>query len=200
MLKKLLATAAAVFFSGAIAFSANLPLITTPTPAADLQYFLNQVIQSVNSGVGGLQNAQTGAVSTTATTAETTLQSYTLPGGSLSAAGQSVRITCWGATAANSNNKTIKLYFGSTSYATPTFAGNGQSWFLQMVVMRTAAATQATFGTGVAGTGSLTPVAVVASAGAETLASGVLIKCTGTNGTASASDITANGMIVEAIK
>ena len=88
----------------------------------------------------------------------------------------------------------------STSYATPAQASNGQSWWVQMTVMRTAATTQATYGTGVAGTGSLTPVAVVASAGAETLASGVLIKCTGTNGTASASDITANGMIVELVK
>ena len=200
MFKKLLATVAAVFFSGAIAFSANLSLITTPTPAADLQYFLNQLIIAINSGVGGLANAQTGAVSTTATTAETTLQSYTLPASTLATSGQTVRITCWGATAATSNNKTIKLYFGSTSYATPAQASNGQSWWVQLLVMRTAATTQATYGTGVAGTGSLTPVAVVASAGAETLASGVLIKCTGTNGTASASDITANGMIVELVK
>ena len=125
MLKKLLATVAAVGFSGAIAFSANLPLISGPTPASDLQYFLNQVIQSVNSGVGGLQNAQTGAVSTSATTAETTLQSYTLPASTLSAAGQSLRVTCWGTTSATSTNKTIKLYFGSTSYATPAQASNG---------------------------------------------------------------------------
>lgn len=200
MFKKLLATVAAVFFSGAIAFSANLSLITTPTPAADLQYFLNQLIIAINSGVGGLQNAQTGAVSTGATTVESTLQSYTLPGGTLATPGQAVRITCWGATSANSNTKLIKLYFGSTSYATPAQASNGQSWWVQLLVMRTAATTQATYGTGVAGTGSLTPVAVVASAGAETLASGVLIKCTGTNGTASASDITANGMIVELVK
>ena len=200
MLKKLLATAAAVMFSGALAFSANLPLITGPTPAADLQKFLNQVIQSVNTGVGGLQNAQTGATSTTATTAEVTLQSYTLPANTLSTAGQSLRITCWGQTASDSNNKTMKLYFGSTAVSTVAAGSVGQSWWLDMIVMRTAAATQATLQRGFAGTGSVTPIAVVASAGAETLTSGVLIKCTGTNGTASASDITANGMIVESVK
>jgi len=36
--------------------------------------------------------------------------------------------------------------------------------------------------------------------GAETLASSVLIKCTGTNGTANATDITAKGLLVEAIR
>lgn len=200
MFKKLLATAAAVLCSGAIAFSANLSLLTGPQPAADLQSILNTLIRNINSGVGGLQNAQTGAVSTSATTAETTLQSYTLPANSLANAGQSLRITCWGQTASTSNNKTMKLYFGSTAVSTVAAGSVGQSWWLDMIVMRTAATTQATLQRGFAGTGSVTPVAVVASAGAETLTSGVLIKCTGTNGTASASDITANGMIVESIK
>lgn len=200
MFKKVLATCAAVIFSAAIALSANLPLQTGPVDAANLRGIINQLIQSINTGVGGLISAQTGAVATPATTTESTLQSYTLPSNTLSTAGQAVRTTCWGLTGANANTKVMKLYFGASVIATASAASNAQNWYLDFIVMRTAAATQAFLGRGVAGTGSLTPVAVVNTAGTDALTAGVLIKCTGTNGAASASDITATGMIVELIK
>ena len=200
MFKRLLAVLAAVICSGVIASSANLSLFSNTSgcsEASQLLSCINRVIQSINAGVGGLGNAQTAAVSTTATTAETTLQTYTLPGGSLSAAGQSLRVTCWGGTGANTNNKTMKLYFGATAVSTATAATNNKGWFLDYIVMRRTATTEGFLGRGVVDTTAVSPSTADA---AETLASDIVIKCTGTNGTASATDITAQGMIVESIK
>lgn len=186
--------------------AANIPLYTGPAgsnPTADFPIGLgtvNQLVQAVNSGTAGLNNAQVGSVGTTAVTTEEVLQTYTLPANTLSQAGQSLRVTCPFTTGATANNKTVKLYFGASVISTPTYAGNAQVGRLSFMVTRTAAATQKFFGSGMAGTGSLTPVAEVYTAGTDALTAGVVIKCTGTNGTAAANDIIAQAMITELIK
>jgi hypothetical protein len=196
-MKKLLATLSAIVLSGAIAFGANLPLITGPTPAADLQFFLNQLIQSINNGVGGLINAQTAAVATAATTVEQTLQTYSLPASTLSTAGQSVRATCWGTSGAGASNaRSVKLYFGSTAVTTPVLASTG--WSVSYIAMRRTATTQGFDGTAFYGDNKT--ISPTVADGAETLTAAVVIKCTGTDNVASASGITANGMIVELVK
>ena len=200
MFKRIAAVVAALACSAAIAVGANLSLITGPQDPSQLNATINTLIQSINSGVNGTLASATADASTTATTVETTLQTYTLPASQLSANGQALRIQCWGSTGANANNKTIKLYFGGVSMTTGAYAGNAQSWFLRMLVQRRTATTQSVQTEGVAGTGSLTPIAVTNQAGTETLTSTVVIKCTGTNGTASATDITAAGMLVEQLK
>ena len=182
------------------AIAANVPLISGAQDPSNVNANLNQVIQAINANTGGLINAQTGAVATGTGTAEQTLQTFSLPPNTLTSAGQMLRIACWGATGATANNKTVKLYFGSSVITTPTYAGNAQSWYLELIVMRTGAATQAVVGNGMAGTGSVTPVAVYTNAGTEDLTAAVTIKCTGTDGTSAAADITANGMIVTASK
>lgn len=196
---KAFALVAAIAFASPVA-AANLPLLTGPQDPSQLVATLNTLIQTINTGVGGLLNAQTAAVATGAGTTEQTLQTYTMPGGTLSAAGQSVRIKCWGATGATANNKTRKLYFGASVITTATEAANAQTWSLELFAMRTGAATQAVVGTGVAGTGSITVLPVYANAGTDDLTAGVVIKCTGTDGTSAAADITANGMTVELVK
>lgn len=196
MLKRIVTGLVAVVFAAGLASAANISLVTGPQDPSQLNATVNTLIQSINSSVGRI-GAGTTAASSTATTAETTLQQYTLPGGSLTTAGDSVRVSCWGTTATNSNNKTMKLYFGSTVITTPTAATSNKGWRLQMTVLRRTATTQAVDSFGLVDTTSVTPVN---ADGAETLASGVLIKCTGTNGTASAGDITAQGMLVEAIR
>ena len=197
MLKRVLAALAAVFCAGAIAVAANIPLLTGPVDPGNLRGTLNTLIQSINANVGGLLNAQTGSTGTAANTVETTLQQYTMPANTLSAAGQSVRITCWGSTAANGNNKTMKLYFGASVISTGVLTLNDKKWFLTLTVMRTAAATQAVLGSGV---GDATNVATYGNAGTDALTAGVLIKCTGENGTVAANDIVATGMITEVLK
>lgn len=196
MMKRALAALAAVVCAGAIAFAGNVALLTGPQDPSQLIATINTLIQTLNTSFGRI-GVGTTAASTGANTTETTLQQYTLPGGLLANAGDSVRVTCWGITGADANNKTMKLYFGSTSITTATAATNNKGWRLAMTVMRRTATTQAVDGWGLVDTTAVTPQNTDA---AETLASATLIKCTGTNGTASAADITAQGLLVEAIR
>lgn len=205
-LRRLAVLAACGFLVSGAVLATNLPLYTGPAgsnPTADWPVGLgtvNQLVQAVNGGTGGLLNAQTASVATIANTTETTLQQYTLPANTLSQAGQSLRVTCFWNTGATANTKTVKLYFGASVISTLADAANAQNGKLEAIIMRTGAATQKFLGSGIAGTGSLTPVATVYTAGTDALTAGVLIKCTGTNGTAAANDIIANGMITEMIK
>lgn len=177
--------------------AAQLPYVTGVQEASQLQAALNQLIGSINSGVAGLVSAQTGAVGTGADTTEDTMQQYTLPGGTLATAGQSIRVRCWGTTGADINNKSMKLYFGGSSVATPVAATNAKGWFLELLVMKTGANAQSVLGQG---TVDVTPVSPVSITGTDVDTAGVLIKCTGTNGTAVANDVLSRGMTVEVIK
>ena len=200
-MKRLAYALTGLIFTAAIAFAANLSLLSGPNYSDPSQILgtVNTVIQNINNGVGGLLNAQTGTVATTTGTGEQTLQTYTMPANQLASAGQSVRITCWGTTGATSNNKTRKLYFGGTSYATATEAANAQPWSMRMVVMRTGAATQAIYGDGLAGTGGVTPISL-STTGTDDFTTALTIKCPGTDATSAAADITSYGMLVEQIK
>lgn len=196
MLKRLSAALAAIVCAAGIAWGANITQITGPQDPSQLSAVVNGVIQNINTSLGRI-GVGTTAVSTGATTAETTLQQYTLPGGTLANAGDSLRVTCWGNTATSGGTKTMKLYFGSTSFTTPTAATSNKGWSLNYIVTRRTATTQAFNGNGIVDT---TPVTPSTTDAAETLASGITIKCTGTNGNSSASDITAQGLLVEAIR
>lgn len=182
--------------SGIVA-AANLPLLTGPIPASDIQSALNQLIQSINSGTAGLLNAQTGSVATGGGTSEQTLQTFVLPGGTLATAGQTIKVTAFGKTASNSNNKTFKLYFGSEVVSSGTTTINNGAWTSVLYIMKTGASTQIV--QGAFGGGGSTGVQYNAT-GAETDTAGVTIKLTGQDGTDSAGDITCNGMITEIIK
>jgi hypothetical protein len=179
------------------AAAANLPLLSGSQYSEPSQMLatVNTVIQNINSGVGGLANAQTGSVGNTSTS-ETILEQWAVPANTLNAAGQSLRITCWGTTAANSNNKTIKLYFGASVITSGTLTDSNKNWTAQLIVMRTGAATQSVIGTMQHDTTMITPYY---AAGTDDLTADVTAKCTGQSGTAS-NDIVAKGMIVELIK
>ena len=96
---------------------------------------------------GGLGISIGGTISTdTDSTAnsgsgETTMMSHTVT--PLKNNGDEVHIKAWGIYAANANNKTIKLKFGSqTILDTGAIAANDGSWQIEASIIRTAAATQ----------------------------------------------------------
>src|SRR5579862_9858309 len=79
----------------------------------------------------GLINIQTAAAGTGADTTEDTLYTYTLPANAFSIPGKAVRIRAWGTTGATGNNKTVKLYFGATAFASVTSAANAVPWYFE---------------------------------------------------------------------
>lgn len=192
MLKRIMSTVAAIAFAGGIAFAANVPLIVGPVPAADVQSFLNQLIASFNGATGKI-SASVLTAGIPATTAEVTLQQYTLAPNYLAGGGDSIRVTCWGA-GAGSGNKTVKLYFGASQVqASATAAG---FWQLTQIVSRKTATSQGYSGTGLYNAA----INTVGADGTETLTAAVLVKCTGQSAGGATNEVTANGMVVEALK
>lgn len=198
-LKGFLAGIAGVFFASCLAGAANLSLMSGPQDPSQLLASLNTLIQSINFGVNGRLSASVTAVGTT-TTVEQTLMTYTLPANRLATDGDAVRVVCWGQTFANNNSKTIKVYFGNSSISTASFASdlspNGKKWQIELIAMRSGAATQMVTGrASVDGTG----VVIYTNEGTDALTAAVTVKCTGTT-LQSIRDVTAQGMLVEQIK
>lgn len=175
--------------------AANISLLTGPNDPSQGQVTINSLIQSINTGVSGLLNSQYTSSATGAGTSEQTLYTYTLPPNTLKTAGQTLHIKCYGVTAANGNNKTMKLYFGTTSVASPTAATNNKGWFMNLDVTRGASgAVQITQGAGQVDTTAVTPAV---AAGTDDMTTALTIKCTGTDGSDSAGDIVGKAMTVE---
>ena len=198
-IKGFLAGMLAVAFAAVVAGASNLTLMSGPQDPSQLLATINQLIQNINTGVSGRLNASLTTTGTT-TTIEQSLMTYNLPASRLAADGDSVRVVCWGTSAANSNTKTAKLYFGSSVVSTASTgatAPNAKKWTLELTVMRSGAAAQVVMGTGVIDI--LTPITVYTATGSDTLTAAVVIKCTGTTSSA-VQDLTAQGMLVEQIK
>lgn len=200
MLKRVLTTIAAVVFAAGISIASQIPIVSGPQDPSQMLATINSLIQSINAGVNGRLTAQVTATGTTTTVADTTMATYSLPGGTLATPGDAVRVVCWGTSAVNSNSKNIKLFFGASTYSTVMNGTSkilsGDTWYLEMIVMRSSATAQVVLGRGFTG---ITPVNLGSTAGAETLANAITIKCSGTTPTA-AQDVTTQGFLVEQIK
>lgn len=130
---------------------------------------------------------------------EDTLISYSIPAATMGANGvQGFEIEAWGTTAANGDNKQIKLYFGAAVIATGVVTINAKNWFLKLKVFRSGTNTQVVFGEGQSDTTNITPTVTTAT---ETETAAIVAKVTGQETTAStASSIVAKGLIVRAIE
>ena len=95
-----------------------------------------------------------------ADTTEDTLATYSLPASTFAGRWEkTLRIKAWGSTATNSDNKTMKLYFGASVVTTPTAATSNKNWFLECDVVRGAtASTQAVVCDGQVDTTNVTPL------------------------------------------
>lgn len=97
---------------------------------------------SEDAAVGGTLNVDTASVGNIGV-GEDALITYTLIANSLNNDFDYLDINAWGITAANANNKTIKLKIGTTTILdTGAVAANGASWWINCRIIRTGAATQ----------------------------------------------------------
>jgi hypothetical protein len=129
---------------------------------------------------------------------ETTIYTYSLPAGALNANNKAIRIRAWGTHAANGNNVTLKLYFGSTVLTTKAWASSGGFGYLEGVVIRTGAATQNATATSWLNTGAnanISANAINNSNPTETLSGAVTCKLTATG--VATGDFTGGGWSVE---
>ena len=204
-MRKLLSALVAVTFSAGIAAAAFIPLLSGSAQLACQEpsqsaYCANQLIQTMNSYLG-LVAVLPGPIASTATTAEQTLATTSLPPNTLSVPGQTLRLKCGGATAANGNTKSAKLYFGTgASISTGNFTASAAAWELELIVTD-AAITQPNSVYVGRGTESTTVVAPVAGNNVtDNLTTAITAKCTVTQGTASAADLTLEDFVIEQVK
>lgn len=134
---------------------------------------------------------------TSSGTSEQTLASYSLPGGALQNVGDRIRISGSFVAAANGNNKTYKVYFGSESISSGTQTNNGTGVPFTMDVSKTGSSTQTVTATMSVGTSLIAPVETW---GTETDTAPITIKATGTDGSASAGDIAIMDLKVEKLR
>lgn len=156
---------------------------------------------------GILSNQFTAAVNPTNVT-ENNLFSYTMPAKVLNNNGKGVRIRAFATTAATAGTKRIRLYFGATVVVDTTataFASAATAIMMIIDVLRVSKSVQVAVGlcqTAVVPTiGTTAPTTVsgllVNSAPAENTSNAIVIKLTGQNGSAVASEATGLQFIVE---
>lgn len=203
-MRRLQILAAATVLAGVAAFSSAQSgpfsaqiqrFLTTPHTWTAAQVF------TVGSGASTAPPVGTLFLSTVSasnvTTGETDLISYPMLANTLAVNGRGVRIHAWGSTAANTNGKTARLYFGATLVnASISITTTGAVWTLDATVIRTGAATQIANGYSNANNSGYNTFTNTAPT--ETLSGAVTIKVTGQSASASA-DLTALALVVEAI-
>lgn len=146
--------------------------------------------------LGGQLNIDTTSVSNSGT-GQTNLISYDLSANSLQNNGDILEIEAWGVYAANGNNKTVTLEFGSqTILTTGAIAANNGAWRIKAKVIRTTATTEEIIAEIISGNSSVAD-SVTRTAGTQTLSNDINIKCTATGG--ASSDVTQYALIINLI-
>ena len=179
---------------------ASLP---EPSNAADTNWAAMQlaVIQALAAQVAAgpaVQRLSSNVtpVGTGADTTEDTLMSYSLPGGTLAAAGQGLRVTAWGTGVNTSDLTTVRGYFGAALVVSKQLAASTTNvWMVTFNIHRITNTTQTSSGAFLgAGNTILNP------APTETLSSSVLLKVTGQRASTSiANSIVQSAMLVELV-
>lgn len=197
MLKRIAYALTGLVLSGAVAFGANLSLLSGSQYSEPSQVLatVNTVIRNINSGVSGLLNSGgfVGPKATTLTTIEV-LGTNTISASSL-AAGQAVKVTCWGTGTATGTN-TLTIQVGTaTAYAVAGAGTTAGVYKATVLLQKTGASTQSIWSEGVFNTTLILPTIIAAT---QTDTSPIDVKCSGTSTTAT--NFTLNGMIAEYVK
>jgi hypothetical protein len=146
----------------------------------------------------GQLTAQVSQTATGADVTEDTLQSYTLPANALDVVGRGVRVTAWGSYSANTNGKTIRLYFGvgNVIMNSTALTQNGTGWWVEAEIYKIGSNAQCHWANIIAGN---TLPGMQSGTDAQTDSAGILIKVTGQNSVATANDIVCRGMSLKMI-
>lgn len=155
------------------------------------QFGKGGALTTMGGAVQGQQFA--GTVGTGTDTTEDVLYTYTLPANSLVNVGANIWVYAFGAFAGNSHTKTAKLYFGQQS-VTITGTASGTGWALEATIIKQGANLQQISFQNITGT---VHGGVQNLSDTDTDTGSIVIKVTGTNGSAAQNDITLNGVTVQ---
>lgn len=140
--------------------------------------------------LGGILDVDTDSVSNSGV-GETDLITYDLSGKTLANDGDILTIKASGIFAANANNKTLKLKFGSqTIIDTGAVAANGTAWELNATIIRKSPTTQEISVRII----SNNSASVTRTAGTQDLTDAITIKCTGQGG--ASNDLTQEALVI----
>lgn len=144
--------------------------------------------------LSGVLNMNFSSASNTST-GETDLLNYTLQKDTLVNNGDLIEIEAWGIYAANANNKTVKLVFGSqTILTTGAIAANDGTWSIKGKIIRKTVSTQEIVAEILSSNSSVADSAT-RTAGTQDLTTDIIIKCTGTGG--ATNDITEYALAIK---
>ena len=145
--------------------------------------------------VGGMIGWDTTTFSSPADTVENDAIVISVDADVLSTDGKTLRITAFGTTSANTNDKTFKLYFGSSIISNSlAVAFNDRAWRIEADVIRTGVGAQKSIG---AWRATAQPDRVAYMAPSEDETGSIDVKITQENGTANAGDCVVEGMFIE---
>ena len=195
-MKKLLIALGLISASTA-ALAGNYPPIPPFTgPVDSIQSALNGHINNTNLYSSGLVYGLYAPVTATAAATTQTLASYTLPASYLTNVGQSIRVKGVFTFAANTDNRTPIITFGTFTYTGTLNATSSGTEGLECLITKTGASTQAITCTGMTQT---TPIIYSYAAGTSTDTAGIAITGQCTQGSASA-DCTLSMFTVESLR
>jgi hypothetical protein len=150
----------------------------TPPWFIYLQGIFKAIRGKFQLNLSGILSVNTNPVSNSGSI-ETDLITYTLPANTLQNNGDSLNIKAWGSFAANTNNKTLILQFGSqVIFDTGTLAINSGDWEIEATIIRKSPTTQE-ISTKIISSNSLIPASVTRTIGIQDLTTALIIKCTG---------------------
>ena len=125
-------------------------------------------------------------VTTTATTTEQTLKTYSLPGNTLDAANQGIYVKAFGRFGTGANNKRATLYVGGVNVTTASVTSSGSTWTLDARYMKTGSSTQRALTGGMVHT---TQLALTSTTDTATDTSDITISLKATSGSGTTSDV-----------
>lgn len=162
--------------------------------------------QYINGGVADLLFSSATAVGNGADTTEDTLITYTVPAGFLAPSqttspvtppqpNKGIKVRAWGVTANNGDTKTLKFYFGGTSFSIALTTSTANPWQAEMEVIRKDNTHQVARFICIHGTSILSNQQSTSLA--EDLTGAVTVKVTATASVGNANDVICNGAAIE---
>jgi hypothetical protein len=116
----------------------------------------------------------------TSGTGEDTIATLTIPGATLAAAGDSIRIAAIGTMTGTAGNKTVKLKYGGTTVCTvPAANYSAGYWMFDVTIVEVSGTAQFAMGTFATPTGIITVLSCAGAAPAETVSGNVSLVVTG---------------------